>query len=81
MPDPTWRERYRAEKQRHRELLEEISASAQRRAEALEEGVRELGTKSAVARDLGEDVSAVRRTIREYGSATLPPPDSPTTTE
>ncbi|MFD8882363.1 hypothetical protein ACFV0H_07545 [Streptomyces erythrochromogenes] len=78
MPNSTWRERYEVEQQRHRDLLEEISASARRRAAALEEGVKELGTKSAVARTLGIDVSAVRRSIREYGTATPPPTDSTT---
>lgn len=78
VPDSTWRERFEAETRRHQELLAEISASARRRAEALEEGVRELGSKSAVARALDLDVSAVRRTIREYGTATPPPPDSTT---
>ncbi|MFF5773869.1 hypothetical protein ACFY8V_32770 [Streptomyces californicus] len=81
MPDTTWRERFEVEQQRHRDLLEEIAASARRRAAALEDGVAELGTKSAVARAVGIDVSAVRRTIREYGAATLRPTDSPTTTE
>ncbi|MEU0634348.1 hypothetical protein [Streptomyces sp. NPDC005989] len=81
MPDTTtWRERFEVEQQRHRDLLEEISASARRRAAALEEGVAELGNKSAVARAVGIDVSAVRRSIREYGTATLRPPNSPTTT-
>jgi len=73
--DSTWRERFEVEQQRHRDLLEEISASARRRAAALEEGLAELGTKSAVARAVGIDVSAVRRSIREYG-ATPPPTDS-----
>lgn len=81
VPDTTWRERFEVEQQRHRDLLEEIAASARRRAAALEDGVAELGTKSAVARAVGIDVSAVRRSIREYGAATLRPPDSPTTTE
>lgn len=81
VPDTTWRERFEAEQQRHRDLLKEIAASARRRAAALEDGVAELGTKSAVARAVGIDVSAVRRSIREYGAATLRPTDSPTTTE
>jgi DNA invertase Pin-like site-specific DNA recombinase len=75
VPDSTWRERFEVEQQRHRDLLEEISASARRRAALLEEGLAELGTKSAVARAVGIDVSAVRRSIREYG-ATPPPTDS-----
>ncbi|MGX1711389.1 hypothetical protein ACWIFI_18915 [Streptomyces albidoflavus] len=78
MPDSTWRERFEVEQQRHRDLLKEIRVSARRRAQALEEGVAELGTKSAVARAVGIDVSAVRRSIREYGTATPPPTGSTT---
>lgn len=81
VPTSNWRERVAAETRRQQELQAEMAASARRRAEALEDGVRELGSKSAVAREVGIDVSAVRRSIREYGSGTLPPPDSPTTTE
>ncbi|MFE9853599.1 hypothetical protein ACFYPN_33110 [Streptomyces sp. NPDC005576] len=77
MPNSTWRERFEVEQQRHRDLLEEMSASARRRAAALQEGVAELGTKSAVARAVGIDVSAVRRSIREYGAT--PPPTGSTT--
>ncbi|MFF7949399.1 hypothetical protein [Streptomyces griseorubiginosus] len=78
MPDTSWRERVDAENRRQRELQAEIAASARRRAEAFEEGVRELGSKSAVAREIGIDVRAVRRAINEYGPATAPPPDSTT---
>lgn len=81
VPTTNWRERVDAENRRQRELQSEIAASARRRAEAFEEGVRELGSKSAVAREFGIDVSAVRRSIRDYGSGTLPPPERPTTTE
>jgi transposase-like protein len=81
VPTTNWRQRVDAENRRQRELQAEIAASARRRAEAFEDGVRELGSKSAVAREIGIDVSAVRRSIREYGTVTLRPPDSPTTTE
>ena len=81
VPTSDWRARVDAENRLQRELQAELSASARRRAEAFEEGVRELGSKSAVAREIGIDVSAVRKSIREYGSATLRPTDSPTTTE
>jgi len=78
VPTTNWRERVAAESQRQRELQAEITASARRRAAAFEEGVRELGSKSAVAREIGIDVRAVRRAINEYGPATAPPPDSTT---
>lgn len=79
MPDTTWRERVEVEKRRQRDLLAEIAASARRRAAALEDGVAELGSKSAVAREIGINVSAVRKAIREYGTAT--PPHAGSTTE
>ncbi|MEH0423148.1 hypothetical protein [Streptomyces sp. B21-083] len=78
MPTTNWRERVAAESRRQRELQAEIATSARRRAEAFEEGVLELGSKSAVAREIGIDVRAVRRAINEYGTATAPPPDSTT---
>jgi DNA invertase Pin-like site-specific DNA recombinase len=78
VPEKPWRERVEAESRLQRELLASLSASARRRAEAFEEGVRELGSKSAVAREVGITVSAVRRSIREYGTATAPPDDSTT---
>lgn len=81
VPEKTWRERVEAENQLQRDLQTEMAASARRRAEAFVEGVAELGSKSAVAREIGIDVSAVRKSIREYGTVTLRPPDSPTTNE
>lgn len=81
VPELNWRERVDAEQRLQRDLQEQLGASARRRAIAFEEGVAELGSKSAVAREIGIDVSAVRKSIREYGSATLRPPDSPTTNE
>ncbi|MFD5370800.1 hypothetical protein [Streptomyces sp. NPDC127103] len=78
MPTPNWRVRVAAESQRQRELRDEIAASARRRSEAFEEGVRELGSKKAVARETGIDVRIVRRAINEYGPATATPPDSTT---
>lgn len=81
MPEPTWRERVEAENRLQRNLQAELAASARRRALAFEDGVKELGSKSAVAREIGLDVSAVRKSIREYGTATATPPGSPTTTE
>lgn len=80
VPEISWRERVEAENRLQRNLQAELSASARRRAIAFEDGVRELGSKSAVAREIGLDVSAVRKSIREYGTATAPPPDSPSTT-
>ncbi|MFE9853575.1 MULTISPECIES: hypothetical protein [Streptomyces] len=74
MPATNWRERVETESRRQRELRDEMVASARRRAEAFAEGVVILGSKSAVAREIGIDVRAVRRAINEYGPATAPPP-------
>lgn len=76
VPDTDWRDRVEAESQLQRGLHAELSASARRRAIAFEEGVEELGSKSAVAREVGIDVRAVRRAINEYGTATSPPDGS-----
>lgn len=81
VPEKPWRERVEAENRLQRDLQAELSASARRRALAFTDGVKELGSKSAVAREIGIDVSAVRKSIREYGTATQPPASSPTTTE
>jgi DNA invertase Pin-like site-specific DNA recombinase len=77
VPITDWRERVAAENRRQRDLRAEIAASARRRAAAFVEGTEELGSKSAVAREIGIDVRAVRRAINEYGPATAPPPVPP----
>jgi hypothetical protein len=82
VPTTNWRKRVEAEDREQQRLLALISESARSRAQALEDGVRELGTRSAVARDIGKSASAVRKAIREHGTGTLPPAErSPTTTE
>jgi molybdenum-dependent DNA-binding transcriptional regulator ModE len=64
-PKP-WRERLRDEE----ELLEQFnllaSQSADRRAEALLEGVADLGTIADVARDRGRSWNAVDKAIKKY---------------
>jgi DNA invertase Pin-like site-specific DNA recombinase len=79
VPETTWRDRVAAEDRLQRDLLNEMSASAKRRAQALRDGTAQLGSKSAVARELGVSVVAVRRAIRENGLATAPPDQPPTT--
>lgn len=81
VPTPHWRIRVEAEDQERKRLLDLISDSAHRRAEALEDGVRELGSREAVAEVLGVDASAVRKAILRYGTGTLRPGRTPTTTE
>lgn len=81
VPTSNWRARVDAADQRRSELQAELSEVARQRAAALEDGAKELGSKSAVARELGINVSAVRKYIREHGRATATPSDSPETTE
>jgi hypothetical protein len=81
VPTPDWRARVVAEDREQERLLNLISDSARKRAAALEDGVRELGTREAVAEDLGIDSSAVRRSILRYGTGTLRPGRTPKTTE
>jgi hypothetical protein len=73
--------RVEAEDRERERLLNLISDSAHRRAEALEDGVRDVGSREAVAEILGVDASAVRRAILRYGTGTLRPGRTPTTTE
>jgi len=73
VPNRTWRQRVEAENKRQRGLQAELLASAKRRAVALEEGVAELGSKAAVAREIGVSTTAVRTAIRDYGSAASEP--------
>jgi DNA invertase Pin-like site-specific DNA recombinase len=81
VPTSNWRARVDAADQRRSELQAELSEVARQRAAALEDGAEELGSKSAVARELGINVSAVRKYIREHGRATATPAGSPETTE
>ncbi|WP_051941565.1 hypothetical protein [Phaeacidiphilus oryzae] len=64
-----WRERIAAEDEIQRQLREDMAQSAVRRAEALRDGVADLGSNSAVARDLGTTEGAVRRALRALNSA------------
>ncbi|KDN84400.1 hypothetical protein KCH_41910 [Kitasatospora cheerisanensis KCTC 2395] len=81
MPETTWRDRVEAEDRLQRDLLAEMSASAARRAQALVDGVAQLGSKSAVARELGITPTAVRKAIRENRATATPEPNPAPTTE
>ncbi|WP_326808157.1 hypothetical protein OHB04_22730 [Streptomyces sp. NBC_01775] len=70
MDTTPWRERVRAEE----ELLEQLSLqtvhAARRRAQALQDGVAELGSAAAVAADLGDrSHQAVTKAIRKNRAA------------
>ncbi|MFF5759658.1 hypothetical protein ACFY7A_30020 [Streptomyces longwoodensis] len=62
-PKP-WRDRVRDEEELLAQLNQAASEAASRRAEALREGVTELGTVAAVARDLGRSWQAVDQALK-----------------
>lgn len=64
-PKP-WRQRVADEDALLAQLTGLISDAATRRAEALLEGVAELGTVADVARDLGVSWNAVDKAIKKY---------------
>jgi molybdenum-dependent DNA-binding transcriptional regulator ModE len=64
-PKP-WRDRIRDEDELLAQLNRLASESADRRAEALLEGVADLGTVADVARDLGVSWNAVDKAIKKY---------------
>ena len=64
-PKP-WRERIHDEDVLLQQLNRLVTDSANRRAEALLEGVDQLGTIADVARDLGISWTAVDKAIKKY---------------
>lgn len=79
-PKP-WRERIRDEDALLEQLNRLASESAARRAEALLEGVAELGTIADVARDRGTSWNAVSKAIKKYERKKKASPEGATTTE
>ena len=66
MKTPPWRERVRTEDELLEQLSQRVSAASKRRAEALAEGVAELGTVKAVAIELGRSWNAVDKAIKRH---------------
>ncbi|MER6821638.1 hypothetical protein ABT316_19270 [Streptomyces cellulosae] len=64
-PKP-WRQRVREEEELLAQLNDLVAEAAARRAEALLEGVEELGSRAEVARDLGRSWQAVDQAIKRY---------------
>jgi hypothetical protein len=62
-PKP-WRDRVRDEEELLAQLNQAASEAATRRAEALREGVAELGTVAEVARALGRSWQAIDQAIK-----------------
>lgn len=77
-PQP-WRERIRDEDKLLEQLNQLASQAADRRAQALLDGVDELGTIADVARDLGKSWTAVDKAIKKYESKKASTTDAPTT--
>ncbi|MGV9755408.1 hypothetical protein ACWDUC_06170 [Streptomyces tricolor] len=77
-PKP-WRDRVHEEEELLAQLNHLISEAAARRAEALLDGVEELGSKAEVARDLGRSWQAVDQAIRRYERKRTFPSDTTTT--
>ncbi|MEI5036023.1 MULTISPECIES: hypothetical protein [Streptomyces] len=71
-----WRERVRLEEELLEQLQTKVNAAAKRRAAALAEGVAELGSVYAVAKDLGKGWTTVDQAIKKNG----PTRKGPTTT-
>lgn len=61
-----WRDRVRQEDELLEQLSLQVSQSAKRRAEALLEGVAELGTVANVARELGKSWNAIDKAIKKH---------------
>jgi hypothetical protein len=78
-PKP-WRDRIQDEDALLQQLTGLVTEAADRRAEALLEGVADLGTVADVARDLGLSWNAVDKAIKKYERRKADG-DSSTTTE
>lgn len=77
-PKP-WRDRIRDEDELLAQLNQLASQAADRRAQALLDGVDELGTIADVARDLGVSWNAVDKAIKKYERKKASKPDATTT--
>lgn len=77
-PKP-WRDRVRDEEELLAQLNQLVSESAARRADALRDGVRELGSVAEVARDLGRSWNAVDKALKKQDRKKAPKPDATTT--
>jgi hypothetical protein len=76
-PKP-WRDRVRDEEELLAQLNQAASEAASRRAQALRDGVAELGTVAAVARDLGRSWQAVDQALKRDQHKKAPKPDATT---
>lgn len=66
METSPWRERVEAEEELLEQLKTQTSEAAKRRATALAEGVAELGSVYAVAKELGRSQTAIANAIKRH---------------
>ncbi|MFE6426762.1 hypothetical protein ACFVOB_14990 [Streptomyces rochei] len=69
METPPWRDRIRTEDELLEQLEHQVEAARRRRAKALTEGVDELGSVYALAKELGLSWTAVAHAIKKYTTA------------
>lgn len=69
MDDKPWRERVHLEDGLLEQLRIQMSQAAKRRATALADGVSELGSVYAVAKDLGKSWNTIDAAIKKNGPA------------
>lgn len=70
MDKPPWRKRVDAEDELLEQLNQQVSAAAKRRAAALADGVEELGSVYAVAKELSRSWQAIDKAIKKHGPQT-----------
>lgn len=63
---PPWRDRIRTEDELLEQLEHRVEQARRRRAEALKEGVDDLGSVYAVAKRLNTSWTAVAKAIKKY---------------
>ncbi|MFE9098512.1 hypothetical protein [Streptomyces sp. NPDC007264] len=78
MEPKSWRDRVRDEDELLAQLNQAASESASRRAEALRDGVAELGSVAEVARALGKSWQAIDQAIKRDQRKKAPKPDATT---
>ncbi|KAB8167079.1 hypothetical protein FH609_011810 [Streptomyces sp. 3MP-14] len=66
MDTTPWRQRVQAEDELLEQLRLQVSHAAKRRAAALAEGVAELGSVYAVAKELGRSWQAIDKAIKKH---------------
>ncbi|WP_437089882.1 hypothetical protein [Streptomyces sp. enrichment culture] len=66
METPPWRDRIRVEDALLEQLGAQMDAARRRRAKALKDGVTELGSVYAVAKDQALSQTAVAKAIKKY---------------